>query len=148
MIDQKLSKHPASKLAAACLEKLRRPPSTAATPLLRLAIYYLDSLQPEDFHGANHHLLDLREEAHRLAAQADQTSVASLFLPDQGQFREDLREVPQNQEWPILSEHLDLLEAEMRQESSIDGAARLLAENLHNSLQHLSPNFGRQAQSS
>ena len=122
--------HPASKLALACLEKLKLPRHPRATPLLDLLVSWLDSLPPSAADGRNNYLEDLQTEA-RLLMDQPQAAAVALLVNDYETLREQLTP---GREWEILDDHLSQLLRSMQESQKVEAAARVLADNLETSL--------------
>lgn len=123
MIDRKsLDLHPASRLAARCLERLGVAPDPAVTPLVQLLGVHLSRSRTED---------RLLARAAELSQLPPDQAVAFL-VPDPQELRLELAGV--GDRWPVLAGHLNSLLADLKRAPKVSDVGAVLAENLLNSL--------------
>lgn len=137
-----LNKHPASQLAMQHLKALGQWPDPTKLHLLQLTLDWLHSPHEKTF-PFSAYLPELTQEAASLLTRESQAWVASLFVPNPDEMEEHFQANDHpGTTWPILSENLDELAAELRRSPSPDEAGRRLAENLYQGLRQSLLNFG------
>lgn len=128
MIDKAtLYSHPANLLAERFLEESH---VSTMTQMMQLLLEYLIPLRGSD------HLENLKLIMGRLLGEPPEEA-AAFMVEDQEQLQRELAE-PQADQWEVLDRNLTVLYWKMLQKGSREEIGMLLAENLSNSVEHLS----------
>jgi len=136
MTELELMNHPANKLATKLIKQTGENPNPEILPILRLAQVFLETKVTPSLE-----MTELANSAYQMEAQPKET-VACLLTSDPEQLDLDRAENPKLSS-QLLSDALDVLEREMREEKEHPG--RIPAENLQNSLMLINSGFDLQS---